>query len=110
MPRWEDMTEDARAALRGHQFKPGQSGNPEGINGWSKLRERYRERLQQDSDSLTNVLIKLAQDGDVAALRLALGPIVDVRSVELSGPDGAPINFAELAAKARGEDDETGSD
>jgi hypothetical protein len=100
MPKWEDMSEPAREALRAHQYKPGESGNPEGVNGWSKLRERYRERLELDVDGLTNVLIKLAQDGDVMALRLALGPILDIKSLELSGTDGAPLNFAELVAKA----------
>jgi hypothetical protein len=100
---WEEMSEEQRETLRAHAFKPGQSGNPEGVNGWSKLRERYRERLEQDVDGLVNVLIKLAQDGDVAALKLALGPILDVRSLELSGPEGAPVSFIELARKAQEE-------
>jgi hypothetical protein len=97
---WIEMSEEQREVLRSNQFKPGTSGNPEGINGWSKLRDRYRERLVQDSDRLVNVLIQLAQDGDVQALKMALGPIIDIRSLELSGPDGSPINFAELALKA----------
>jgi len=97
---WADMSEEQKDVLRANAFKPGEVANPEGVNGWSKLRDRYRERLEKDVDGLTNVLIKLAQDGDVAALRMALGPIIDVRSLELSGPDGAPINFAELALKA----------
>lgn len=100
MPKWEDMSEASRAALRKHQFKPGETGNREGVNGWSKLRDRYQGRLEQDVDELVNVLIKLALDGDVAALRMALGPIIDVRTLEVSGPDGTPIDFAGLAALA----------
>jgi hypothetical protein len=94
------MSEEQREALRKHQFKPGVSGNPKGVNGWSKLRDRYRARMEVEVDTLINVLIKLAQDGDVAALRLALGPIIDVRSIELSGADGEPVTFIELARKA----------
>jgi hypothetical protein len=101
--RFEDMTEEQREILRNNQFKPGAVANPEGVNGWSKLRDRYRARLAQDSDALANVLIQLAKEGDVQALRLALGPIIDVRSLELSGPDGDPINFIELARKAQEE-------
>ena len=97
------MTDKQREALEKHQYKPGQSGNPAGINGWTKLRDRYRERLAVDSDKLIDVLVQLALDGDVQALRLALGPIVDIRSIELSGPDGAPIDFAGLAEMARKE-------
>ncbi len=96
------MTDKQRDALAEHQIRPGEVRNPKGVNGWSKLRDRYRERLSQDSDELTDVLVRLAKDGDVAALRLALGPIVDIRSLELSGPDGAPIDFAGLAELAEG--------
>ena len=89
-------------AIAPYKRKKGQPAlNKSGRNGWTVLREKYRERLEQDVDRLTNVLIKLAEDGDVAALKMALGPIIDVRTLEVSGPDRTPINFAELARKAQ---------
>ena len=71
-------------------------------NGWSKLREKFRDRLAEDADALTNKLFEIAIEGDVQALRLALGPILNTRAIELSGVDGTPINFIELARKAQG--------
>ena len=70
-------------------------------NGWSKLREIYREKLAEKAGRLEDVLIELAEAGDVQALRLVLGPILDVRAIELSGADGVPINFAQLARMAQ---------
>ena len=97
------LSEAQVAALKKNQFKPGVSGNPEGINGWSKMRDRYRISLDKRLDSLSEVLLKLAEDGDVQALALALKPIINVSAIELSGPDGSPINFIELARKAQEE-------
>jgi hypothetical protein len=99
------MGEKQRAALEAHQIKPGEVRNPTGRNGWTAMRERYQIALDERLDKLTETLLTLAAEGDVQALRLALGPVVDVRSIELSGPDGAPINFMELAAKAKEETD-----
>ncbi len=99
----EPMTEAQAAALAEHQFKPGVSGNPEGINGWSRMRDRYRISLDKRLDELSETLIQLAAEGDVQALALALKPIINVSAIELSGPDGAPINFIELARKAQRE-------
>jgi hypothetical protein len=88
-------------AIAPYRRKKGQPAlNRSGRNGWTVLREKYRDRLAEDSERLVNVLIELAMNGDVQALRLALGPILDVRAVELSGSDGAPLNFADLARKA----------
>ena len=70
-------------------------------NGWSKLRERFRDRLERDVEDLQDVLIAVALSGDVQALALALKPIINISAVELSGPDAAPINFIELARKAQ---------
>lgn len=82
--------------------KKGEVRNPKGINGWSKMRERYRDRLSKDMDMLADVLIAEAKSGNLTALRAALGPVIDVRSLELSDPHGEPIDFAGLAAKANG--------
>lgn len=97
------MTDAQREALERHKWKPGQSGNPEGINGWTKMRERYRMQLDQALDELSEKLLELAKGGDVQALALALKPIINVSAIELSGPDGQPINFIELARKAQEE-------
>ena len=93
-------------AIEPYRRKKGQPAlNRSGRNGWTVLREKYRDRIAEDSDRLVNVMIKLAEDGDVQALKMALGPIIDVRALEVSGPDGVPINFAELARKARGNEE-----
>ena len=99
------MTPDQREAFERQQFKPGQSGNPDGINGWTKMREKYRKSLDVKLTEITDVLLDLAEGGDVQAIALALKPIINVSAIELSGPDGAPVNFIELAKKARGESD-----
>jgi hypothetical protein len=98
-------------ALREHGPKKGdpprnrvvdpKSGEVYYANGWSKLREKFRDRLERDADDLQDVLIAEAMTGNVQALRLALGPILNMRAIELSGTDGVPINFAELARKAQ---------
>jgi hypothetical protein len=77
-------------------------------NGWTKLREKFRERLEQDLEDLQDVLITVAKTGDVQALRLALGPVINLRAIELSGSDGAPLNFADLARKALENDEPVG--
>jgi hypothetical protein len=98
-------------ALREHGPKKGdaprnrvvdpKTGETYYANGWSKLRQKYRDRLAQDVEGLQDVLIEVAKSGDVQALRLALGPILNTRAIELSGADGTPINFVDLARKAQ---------
>ena len=99
----KEMSDKQRAALEAHQWKPGESGNPEGVNGWSKMRDRSRVSLDKRLDELSETLIQLAADGDVQALALALKPIINVSAIELTGTDGSPINFIELARKAQRE-------
>jgi hypothetical protein len=48
------------------------------------------------------VLLECARGGDVAALRLALGSILDIKAHQLLDGEGTPVSFAELARKARG--------
>ena len=93
---------NSQRAIDPYKRKKGQPAlNSTGRNGWTALREKYRDRLEQDVGDLQDVLIAVAMTGDVQALRLALGPILNMRAIELSGSDGAPINFAELARKAQ---------
>ncbi len=99
----EPVNEAQRAVLAQHAFKPGVSGNPEGINGWTKMREKYRVGLDEKLDRITAVLLDLAEGGDVQAIGLALKPIINVSAIELTGTDGGPINFIELARKAQEE-------
>lgn len=74
-------------------IKPGQALNPTGINGWSKMRERARVQIERDQESLVSVLTKLALDGDVQALRLALGPLLNQSKLELGGSEDGEITF-----------------
>jgi hypothetical protein len=76
------------------------TGHVHYANGWTKLREKFRERLEEDLDDLQDVLIDVAKTGDVQALRLALGPVLNVRALELSGSPDAPVDFIGLARKA----------
>ena len=98
------VSDERREHLKAIGAQPGEVRNPKGINGWTKMREMYRDRLEPDVPKLQEVLVRVAMTGDVQALRLALGPIVDVHRLELTGEDGAPIDFTALARKAREED------
>jgi hypothetical protein len=89
-------------AIEPYQRKKGQPAlNKTGRNGWTVLREKYRDRLEQDVADLQDVLIAVAKTGDVQALRLALAPILNTRAIELTGVDGVPIDFRGLARKAQ---------
>jgi len=99
------MNPEQRAAFEAKQFKPGQSGNPEGRNGWTVMREKYRQDLDKKITEITEKLLDLAANGDIQAIALALKPIINVSAIELSGPDGAPVNFIELAKKAQEKSD-----
>ena len=70
-------------------------------NGWSKMRERYRIGLDEKLEAITEQLLDAAVAGDIQAIALALKPIINVSAIELTGTDGAPINFIELARKAQ---------
>jgi hypothetical protein len=65
------------------------------------LREKHRDRLEQDVADLQDVLIAVAKTGDVQALRSALGPILNMKAIELTGSDSVPIDFRGLARKAQ---------
>ncbi len=93
---------NSQRAIDPYKRKKGQPAlNRSGRNGWSVLREKYRDRLEQDVADLQDVLIAVAKTGDVQALRLALGPILNMKAIELTGTDGVPIDFRSLALKAQ---------
>jgi hypothetical protein len=75
--------------------------NPQGRNQYSTLRGRALERLATDFDDLLDVLLECARGGDVAALRLALGSILDIKAHQLLDSEYTPVSFADLARKAR---------
>ena len=60
-----------------------------------------RARLATDLDGLPDVLPDPAHRGDVTALRLALGSILDIKAHQFVDDDGVPMSFADLARKAR---------
>jgi hypothetical protein len=70
-------------AIEPYRRRKGQPAlNQSGRNGWTVLREKFRERLELDLEDLQDVLIAVAKSGDVQALRLALGPVLNVRAIE----------------------------
>jgi len=101
MPRGEHP--NSRAALIPFQRKKGDPAlNKTRRNQWSALRERARERLATDLDGLLDVRMDRARRGDVTALRLALGSILDIKAHQFVDGDGVPMSFADLTRKARG--------
>jgi hypothetical protein len=81
--------------------KKGEVRNPRGANGWEKLRAGARDQIAVDAEELLAKLIELAKEGNVQALRIVLGPILNVQRIEATGEDGAPISFVDLARRAR---------
>ena len=72
---------------------------------WADLRAKAREKLAGEVDGLMDTAIEKAkgtsEKGDARTLRLLLGPLLDVRQVQLSDPDGGQVTFAWLAQEAR---------
>ena len=64
-------------------FKPGPDPRRTGANGWTKARERVAKALEENADDLSKVLVNLAKSGDVAALKLALGPLMPAEVKQL---------------------------
>ena len=96
-----EMTEQQKQNLAKGQVKPGDPArNPTGINGWTKMRERFREKIDAGLETMTDVLIAEAKSGNIPALRIALGGIALTR-VEISNDPDNPVDFASLAAKAQ---------
>ncbi len=50
---------------------------------------------------MLDVLLDRARRGDVTALRLALGSILDIKAHQFVDDDGVPMSFADLARRAR---------
>jgi len=102
---------NSQRAIDPYKRKKGQPAlNRSGRNGWTVLREKYRDRLEQDVADLQDVLIAVAKTGDVQALRLALGPILNMKAIELTGSDSVPIDFRGLALKARENEEPQGDE
>ena len=83
--------------------QPGEVRNPKGINGWTKLRERTRLKIEDKLDTLVDKMIELAEGGDVQALKLALGQILNIQQHQFLGSDDQPMSWADLAKAARSE-------
>lgn len=65
-------------ALRKHAFKKGDDPrrNTEGINGWTEARKRVQEALTENHEVLVQRLFEFIDNGDVTALKMALGPML----------------------------------
>ncbi len=80
------------------RFQPGESGNPSG-RPKKKLVDHALETLLEETDSqkaieIAKVLIQKALDGDTKAAQLVAERTEGKpnQKVEVSGPDGGPIN------------------
>jgi len=66
------------------QFQKGQSGNPAGRPRGSRNKAsiRLQEMLEQSAEALFNKTVELAMDGNIAALRLCLEPLLPTHKNE----------------------------
>lgn len=85
------------------QWKPGQSGNPNGRP--AALSTRLRKRLEDDADAVADVVLDAAKGGDLVAARLvlerccpALRPVSQPVAVDLQPTE----NLAETARAVLG--------
>lgn len=94
--------ENTEAKQRGRPFKPGKSGNPAGKpkGARHKTTLAVQALLDGEAENITRKAIKLAQAGDMTAIRLVLERIAPLRKgqpVTLSLP---PINTTHDLVKA----------
>ena len=74
-------TEKTEGKQKGHLFKPGQSGNPDGRpkGARNKATLAIEALLSGEGEALTRKAIELAKGGDLQALRLCLDRIAPPR-------------------------------
>lgn len=74
-------------------IRPGEVLNPTGKNQFSNLRGRVMLKLDERLDVLVEKLFQLAEEGDVQALRLALGSVLEIKTHRLLDSEDAPVVF-----------------
>ena len=74
------------------QFKPGKSGNPKGRPpGIIDRRTAFKKFIEKDAEAIIKKTVKLAKDGDIAAIRLCIDRIIPpIRSKD------EPVNIPNL--------------
>ena len=65
------LSEAQQDTLRRNQIQPGEVRNKQGVNGWTKLRERARVGIDGSLEDVLDKMLELAAKGDVQAARLA---------------------------------------
>ena len=81
--------------VKPHQYKPGQGGNPTGINGWTKARARFKKALEDNSDDLAAVLLVLAKKGDMAAMKMAAGALLPTVETKIEHSGAVTFKWSE---------------
>jgi len=109
-----------REALRRNAFKPGETGNREGVNGWRRAQSLIAAFLDEPAEAgkpqtrFQNVLMAAYQTALIPGIKGAGDRKLLVeqkagkakQQVELSGQDGAPLRVvAYLPDNGRGPDD-----
>lgn len=100
----------------GREFKPGQSGNPNGRPKGSKdKRTALRALLEPHAEDLVKQVVDRAKKGDMTALRLCLDRLIPPyraqnTSVELPALEGALVDQGQQIISAMGRGEITPSD
>lgn len=94
------LTEKQKAALAKGRIKKGEVRNPTGINGITKARMQVGEVLAKNAPKLVQVLVELADKGDVQALKLALGYALPAQPQEVQHSGGVSFTWENEAKKS----------
>lgn len=92
-PKGKPLTEKQKAALAKGRIKKGEVRNPRGVNGITRAREQVGQILAKAAPELARVLRDLAKEGDVQALKLALGHALPAQPQEIRHEGGVTFGW-----------------